>query len=1170
MTDKHDSTAPRPDETAKKEKKRRNPWLRALKWILGIFLGLLLLLVIIVGVAVWILTPERLTPLVEKYATEYIDGEVKLKRVELTFWHTFPQLRLDVDSLEVISHSLSKLPAAQRDTLPAYSDSLLSVAHFHGGVNILKAIVGDIALYDIEIDRPKVNLVDVDSVNTNYNIFPPSTEPDTTSTSIPDITLTRFEIKGNAPIRYRSLADGMDLLINLSATTVSGDDAPGYRLDFNANADTHLDGLSFDNLRIGMGGDIVWSSENPYRLELRDFQAGVNDINTTLNTLIDFEKDLTVEKLEFIMPLIEVNKIIGLIPPELRGEAAKIDNNLKVGLQARLTRPYRPATQLYPSMWLELTVPSGQVSYEQLRLEAFEMSLQADIDGENPDASTVTLNKLHAIGEGVGFTLKGVADHLISDPHIKGTFEGGLSFARLPRKLYNEYQCTAKGTLRANADFDLKKSYLSRENFHRIRLSGDASLTDFRFDMPAMPITAYIRRADLGLGTSTKFIKGDVSSDSLLTVSFKIDTVSVNMPGLQAAGRGMRLGVGAKNQASSIDTTQVNPIGGVVAVERFSMFSVEDSTRIRLRDVSARGALRRFKNLSRVPQLDMSLKAGRVRYSDQLNRASLRNSAIELTIHPSKPRISKRVQATMDSLRAVHPGLRRDSLYNMARRMTPRRTRTSSATNSGADSTATFDFEIDTETKSLLRRWQASGHIKADRARLLTPYFPLRNVLSNVDVKFNNDSVIVKNTRYKLGHSDFTIDGTISNLTRAVTSRRGRQPLRVNFRLTSDTIDVNQIAAAVFAGAAFAEKYAAGGVQISDSDNDDVVQASIDAAADGDASGPLLIPTNIEASLRLSARNLLYSDFVFHNFRGNAEVYDGALNLRNLSARTDAGAVDLTALYQGLHPDSLSFAFGMQVRDFRINRFMSLVPQLDTIMPLLHDIQGIVNAEVAATSALSHNMDLKIPSLNAAVNITGDSLVLLDAETFRKIGKWLLFKHKERNVIDHMNVKLVVKDSRMELFPFVFDIDRYRLGVFGNNDLDLNFKYHVAVLKSPIPFKFGINVSGNPDKMKIRLGGAKLNEKNMAQTVAISDTTRINLVNQIESLFRRGVRTAGRNGRIHLDTGSAPQAPSLDDSPSDTISSADSLLFIKEGLIPAPPAPPAPAAPENKKGGKKK
>lgn len=1163
MTDLHVSTDASSGSDPK-PKKRRNPWLRALKWVIGAVLALVLLIVLVVGGAVWILTPAQLTPLVEKYGSEYIDGQVRVSRVELTFWHTFPQLRIDVDSLEVISHSLHKLPESRRRMLPDYADSLMSVRHFHGGVNILKALIGDIALYDIVIDHPKVNLLDVDSVSTNYNILPASTEePDTSAVSIPDISLTRFRIIGDAPVRYHSMADSLNLQLTLSSTAVSGDNAPGYRLDFSASADAHTGGLRVNNLSIGMGGDIIWNHDSPYKVELRDFQTGVNGVNTVINTSVDFERELTVETLEFLMPLVKVNSIIAIIPPEMRGELARVSNNLKIGMKARLLAPYRPASGKMPSAEVELKIPSGQISYDRLSLDAFELGVKARIDGENPDASVVTLEKLHAIGEGMGFTLKGTADHLFSDPHVKGSFAGGLGFARLPGIIYQKMKCSAGGRLRADAEFDLRQSYLTRENFHRIRLTGEASLDNFRLDMPESPLTAYIRRAELELGTATKFVRGEVSSDSLLTVSFKIDTVAVAMSGLQAEGRGLRLGVGAKNRASSVDTTLINPIGGVIAVERFKMLSTEDSTKIRLRDVTARGSLQRFKGLGRVPQLNMSINAGRVRYSDMLNRASLRNSIIDLTIHPAKPRLSRRVKAAMDSLRHVYPGMRPDSLYNMARRSVPRRRLTSPA--GRVDSTAKVDFEIDGETRSLLRRWNASGRVKAERARLLTPYFPLRNILRDVDVSFNNDSVIVRHTRWKVGKTDFTIDGTISNLTRAVTSRHGRQPLRVNFRITSDTIDVNQIAAAVFAGAAFSERYAEGDVQISDSDNDDVVQASIENAADTAATGPLLIPTNIEATLRLSARNLLYADFLFHNFRGSAEVFDGALNLRNLSARTDAGGVDLTALYQGLHPDSLSFAFGMQVRDFRIDRFMSLMPSLDTVMPLLHDIKGIINAEVAATSALSRDMDLRIPSLNAAVNITGDSLVLLDAETFRKIGKWLLFKKKDRNVVDHMDVKLVVKESRMELFPFVFDIDRYRLGVFGNNDMDLNFKYHVAVLKSPIPFKFGINVSGNPDKMKIRLGGAKLNEKNMAQTVAISDTTRINLVNQIESLFRRGVRRAGRNGGIHLDTRNVPASPDMDESPSDTISAADSLVFIREGLIPAPPKPEPVAEPQTKK-----
>jgi hypothetical protein len=36
----------------------------------------------------------------------------------------------------------------------------------------------------------------------------------------------------------------------------------------------------------------------------------------------------------------------------------------------------------------------------------------------------------------------------------------------------------------------------------------------------------------------------------------------------------------------------------------------------------------------------------------------------------------------------------------------------------------------------------------------------------------------------------------------------------------------------------------------------------------------------------------------------------------------------------------------------------------------------------------------------------------------------------------------------------------------------MDFDYHITVLKSPVPFKFGLNLKGNPDHMKIRLAKA--------------------------------------------------------------------------------------------------
>ena len=122
--------------------KKRPLWRRILKaagiaaaCVAGLFL-------LVCTLIVWILTPGRLTPMVEKQASHMLDAEVNIDRIELTFWHTFPKLTIDVDGLEVMSHSLWQLPDSVKATLPADADSLLTLKSFHAGLNVLPLLAG--------------------------------------------------------------------------------------------------------------------------------------------------------------------------------------------------------------------------------------------------------------------------------------------------------------------------------------------------------------------------------------------------------------------------------------------------------------------------------------------------------------------------------------------------------------------------------------------------------------------------------------------------------------------------------------------------------------------------------------------------------------------------------------------------------------------------------------------------------------------------------------------------------------------------------------------------------------------------------------------------------------------------------------------------------------------
>lgn len=165
-----------PEAPEKAPRKRRPLWRRILKWTSITIGSVLLLLILAFCVLLFYLTPERLTPLVNRYASEYLNADFHASRVELTFWSTFPRLNVQIDNVDLVSRSLRVLPERERATLPADADLLLRLRRFSGGVNMLSLLTGNIDLYDVEFTDPSINMfVYNDSIN-NFDILPPSDE----------------------------------------------------------------------------------------------------------------------------------------------------------------------------------------------------------------------------------------------------------------------------------------------------------------------------------------------------------------------------------------------------------------------------------------------------------------------------------------------------------------------------------------------------------------------------------------------------------------------------------------------------------------------------------------------------------------------------------------------------------------------------------------------------------------------------------------------------------------------------------------------------------------------------------------------------------------------------------------------------------------------------------
>ncbi len=1125
-------------------------WKKIIKVTLFSIMGIVLFVAGLLMATLTTLQPERLTPLINAVANSSLRADVSVGRAELSYAATYPYLTINADNISITSRDTKALDEEYRSELPEWTDTLLTVKNLHGGINVGSLLGGTLSLSDVVIDAPHVNIVIVDDETTNFNITEPS--QDTTAfdfASLPTIDIKRFEITNPGPVRFYNNMMGSMLQADFTAIQLSGEKSPLYRLDFNGNIDAPViqEWLSLDDLRIGLNGDIRWAQSKPTHIALDNFAFELAIFKGTISTDLDFGEPLTINSLDLKLAPLSLATLLRTIPEDLTDEyeiPRDINTNAILNISTKLKAPYKPDTDALPLLEAQVDIPTCMLKWRDIDFRSLETSVLLNIPSQNLDDMTIDVKKLNISGPATDISIKGTFTNLISDPHFNSDINTDTDLRSLPPTLRKLFPGTISGQLTAKAHVEGNVSMFSPTGFQRLMVDGDVGLRNFHWASDNTVNTLYVDRALFKFGTQKRVAHNGSLSAPLLSASIEVDTIAANLEDLTLNGKGLTFGVASKNERPSAQAV-VHPMGGGVKIARLDMVSLADSVRLKLREIDGTAIVRPYEGDVTRPQFIFDLAMRRFSSGDNTSRVSINRANLHLSAY-RKPETARQrlVRLSADSLRRHHPSLDIDSVITLAEQLHPRVNRhRRDNTNLTDDNIEVIDFGMSKGMRRLLNRWVIDGSLTSKRARLYTPYFPLRNKFSDIDFTFNNDSINITKVGYQAGRTDLELSGNITNLRRALTSRKGRQPLKIRLFSHSDTIDVNQLATAAFAGSAYSANDISA-VNLGDIDDDNDLDAIINNQTQNDSTAPLLIPQNIDLELGLCAHNVLYSDLLLHNMTGDLMAYKGALNLHQLEAHSDVGCINMSALYLGSNPDSLSFGFGLNLEHFDINRFLKLVPAVDSIMPVLRNFSGVISADIAATTPIDQSMNLRLSQLNAAIKLTGDQLVLLDPETFKTVSKWLFFKNKNRNIIDHMAIEMAVNNGALQVYPFIFDFDRYRLGVQGHNDFALNFDYHIAVLKSPVPFKFGINIKGNPDKMKVRLGRAKLNEKMSTQT-AFVDTTRVNLLRQIENVFRRGVRDAGSRS-LHLDH--APRASRLDND-TDTLSAADSLQFYKHGLI---------------------
>lgn len=352
------------------------------------------------------------------------------------------------------------------------------------------------------------------------------------------------------------------------------------------------------------------------------------------------------------------------------------------------------------------------------------------------------------------------------------------------------------------------------------------------------------------------------------------------------------------------------------------------------------------------------------------------------------------------------------------------------------------DIKEDKEATGDALKWVPEGFVSFSDGKLkLAGTMPDLQIPA-IEFDFSPDEFYIRDSRLVIDKSDFQLIGKLSNLN-AYLNKTGL--LKGDFNFVSSTTDVNYLMG-LMNGVGYEDKPAAG----------------------SSSSGPFLVPKGIDFTLNVWVNEAFVSTDVLSDVRGTITVKDGMLGLESVLFTSSAARMQLNALYHTPRKNHLFIGVDFHLTHIEIGELLTMIPDIDTIMPMLRSFGGRGEFHLAAETYLDSTYTFKPSTLRGVASVTGEDLVLMDGETFSEIAKTLMFSKKTQNKVDSLAAEFTIFKTEVEIYPFQIVMDKYKAVVSGKHNLDMNFNYHISLTDSPLPIMLGVDVTGTIDDMKFR------------------------------------------------------------------------------------------------------
>ena len=1021
--------------------------------ITGITLGsLLLVLIAAVLIVIYVVfTPARLTPIARQAAAEYITCEHEIGEVDLTFFSTFPRFGLRADGLLLIN------PKAG-----SQNDTVVSAPRFTVTVNLLEFLNNkNLVIHEAILDDASVNFFIAPDGTTNLtDVF--VTSPDTTDTtafSLPfdELRVDGLHIKARA-ITFVDAKDTIDAslgITELSAKAESWDDMlialEANNVCANLKGDTYADSLHVELIApLAMNLNDMHFAMDGARLAVNDFNVRLEG-EATIGDSIALDAKIETDKWQ-------IKPLLALVPEKFTKSLSDLDVDGTVQLEATAQGYY--ADSVMPHIQAHLILQDGEGKYKPLPYDLRDVKLdaEADLRMNKGEQSNVTIRTLEAKTKKSALAAKGTVEDLLGDMvmDLHLTLDANLpDFAYFyPEKM------TLAGRAKGKADARIRLDDLTAMRLDKGRIDADLNLSDIRYATDSMEADLPMTHARIQMPNpqpskpTLKWARIDLETDKVdftmatpLTAALKASAIQLETGNMLSDNPVLYAAVGL--QSDRPVEVEMDSMGGTIDAPDLKAY-VEYNTK------SETGLEK--------AQAEISFDGLDGFFQDI--KADLKASQLSATMNAGK---SLKAKLKTQALNAQMG----EELFAKAGDL-------------ALDASARYN----SKGENALLKWNPRLKINLKNGEMNMPErLPEPVYIPSIEFSYSNREMNIADARVELGNSDLNLKGNVRNIGKWF---RHKAILEGQLDIVSDHCDANQLLAWFSADEGSEESPAA------EQTNEKMVNDQM-----ANESDPFLVPTDVDLALNTHMREVEIFNQVAKDLKGGLYVKDGKLILDEMGFVCRAAKLQLTAIYRTPRKNHLYLGFDYHMIDVDIDELLTMIPNLEQMVPMLSSFKGAAQFHLAAETYLNSQYQPKISTLRGAASLTGKDLVVMDSKTFSKISKLLLFKKKTENKIDSINAELTVYKDQIDVYPLCVQMDNYMVALGGRHKTDMTFDYDINVLS---PIYLGVHVGGSMDNLKIKLAKCKYAKDFKPHWYQKADTQSRELRQLIKQSMEKNVR----------------------------------------------------------------